>query len=114
MVEIGQKTADATANWLEIHRLARCPWPAEMTVDKGREFAREGSETLQNKHGIEWKIIASRNPQSNSMIERCHKTLHNMIRSAQIKDKTRPRLLCDPSCPVQAGETQCCMMTSVK
>jgi len=86
-VEIGQKTADATANGLEIHWLTRCPWPTEMTVDKGREFAREVSETLQNEHGVKRKIVASRNPQSNSMIERCHKTLHNMIRSAQIKDK---------------------------
>jgi len=33
------------------------------------------------------KIIISRNPQANSMIERCHKTLHNMIHSTQIKDK---------------------------
>jgi len=75
------------ANWLEIHWLTPHPWPAEMTVDKGRELAREVSETLQNEHGVKRKIIASRNPQSNSMIERCHKTLHNMIHSAQIKDK---------------------------
>jgi len=56
-------------------------------MDKGREFAREVSETLKNEYGIKRKIITSRNPQSNSMLERCHKTLHNMIRSAQIKDK---------------------------
>jgi len=56
-------------------------------VDEGSEFAREVSKTLQNEHGVERKIVTSRNPQSNSMIERCHKTLHNMIRSAQIKDK---------------------------
>jgi len=43
-VENGQKTADATANWLEIHWLTRCPWPAETTVDKGREFAKEVSD----------------------------------------------------------------------
>jgi len=59
-------------------------------VDKGREFAREVSETLENEHGIERKIVTSRNLQSNSMIERCHKTLHNMICSAQIKDKRDP------------------------
>jgi len=75
------------ANGLEIHWLTRYPWPTEITMDKGREFAREVSETLQNEYGIKRKIITSRNPQSNSMIERCHKTLHNMIRSAQIKDK---------------------------
>jgi len=33
------------------------------------------------------KIVTSHNPQANSMIDRCHKTLHNMIRSAQIKDR---------------------------
>jgi len=87
MVEIGQKTANVTANWLESHWLTRHPWPTEMTVDKGREFTREVSETLQNEHGVKRKIITSRNPQAHSMIERCHKTLHNMIHSAQIKDK---------------------------
>jgi len=58
-----------------------------MTVDKGKEFAREVSETFKNEHGVKRKIVTSRNPQVNSMIERCHKTLHNMIRSAQIKDR---------------------------
>ena len=56
-------------------------------MDKEQEFAREVSKTLKNEHGVKQKIITSRNPQANSMIERCHKTLHNMIRSAQIKDK---------------------------
>jgi len=75
------------SNWLESHWLTRFPWPTEITVDKGREFAGEVSETLKNECGIKRKIVASRNPQSNSMIERCHKTLHNMICIAQIKDK---------------------------
>jgi len=56
-------------------------------MDKGREFAKKVSETLENEYGIKRKIITSRNPQSNSMIKRCHKTLHNMIRSAQTKDR---------------------------
>jgi len=56
-------------------------------VDKGREFAGKVSETLENEHGVKRKIVASRNPQSNSMIERCHKTLHSMICGAQTKDK---------------------------
>jgi len=87
IVQIGHKTADVIANWLELHWLTRYPWPTEITMDKGKEFAREVSETLKNEYGIKRKIITSRNPQANSMIERCHKTLHNMIRSAQIKDR---------------------------
>jgi len=90
-VEIGQKTAVATASWLEIHWLTRHPWPAETTVDKGREFAREVSETLQNECGIKWKIVTSRDPQSNSMIERCHKTLHTQHDSqCTNQGQTRP------------------------
>jgi len=89
IAEIGEKTADVISNWLELHWLSRYPWHREMTVDKGKEFAtsREVSNTLTNKHCDKWKIMTSYNPQVNSMIERCHKTLHNMIHSAQIKDK---------------------------
>jgi len=78
-VKIGQKTANVTVNWLEIHWLTQCPWPAETTVDKGREFAKEVSETLTNECGVERKIVTSHDPQLNSMIERCHKTLHSVI-----------------------------------
>jgi len=56
-------------------------------MDKGSEFAAEVCDTLRNECGFVRKTITSRNPQSNSIIERCHKTLHNMIRSAQIRDK---------------------------
>jgi len=87
IVDIGQKTADVIANWLEIHWLSRYPWPTEITIDKASEFAAEVRDTLKNKYGFVRKIITSRNPQLNSIIERCHKTLHNMIRSAQITDK---------------------------
>ena len=88
VVEIGTKTADVIANWLEIQWLTRYPWPTEITMDRGTEFAAEVSETLKSEYGIIKKIITSRNPQSNAIVERCHKTLHNMIRSAQIRDKT--------------------------
>jgi len=87
MVDIGQKSADCVANWLEIHWLSRHPWPAEIAVDKGSEFAAEVRDTLKNECGFVRKTIASRNPQSNSVIERRHKTLHNVIRSAQMTDK---------------------------
>jgi len=87
IVDIGQKSADMIANWLEIHWLSRYPWPTEITMDKGSEFAAEVRDTLKDEHGFVRKIITSRNPQLNSIIERCHKTLHNVIRSAQIKDR---------------------------
>jgi len=87
IVKIGHKTADIIAKWLELHWFTSYPWPKEITMDNGKEFAGAVSETLKNEYGIIRKIITSCNPQSNSMIERCHKTLHNMICSAQIKDR---------------------------
>jgi len=69
IVDIGQKTADVIANWLEIHWLSRCPWPTEITMDKGSEFAAEVRDTLKYEYGFIRKIITSRNPQSNSIIE---------------------------------------------
>jgi len=87
IVKISQKTTNIIANWLELYWLTRYPWPTEITMDIGKEFAREVSETLTNEYGVKRKIVTSHNPQANSMIERCHKTLHNMIRSAQIKDR---------------------------
>ena len=42
---------------------------------------------LRNDYGIVRKQITTRNPQVNAMVERAHQTLHNMIRTKQIKDK---------------------------
>jgi len=41
----------------------------EIAMDKGSEFAAEVRNTLKNEHGFVRKIITSRNPQSNSIIE---------------------------------------------
>jgi hypothetical protein len=40
---------------------------------------------LKNEYGISRKPITTRNPQANAMVERAHQTLHNMIRTKQIK-----------------------------
>jgi len=87
MCEIMRKHADYIANHLEICWLTQYPWPTEIVMDKGREFALEVADLLKSEYGIHHKIIASRNPQANSMIERCHQTLANMICTRQIRDK---------------------------
>jgi len=51
-VDVDQKTADVTANWLEIHWLSRHPWPAEIAMDMGSEFAAEVRDTLKNECGL--------------------------------------------------------------
>ena len=42
---------------------------------------------IQDECGINKKLITTRNPQANSIVERAHKTAHNMIRTTGIRDK---------------------------
>ena len=75
IMEIPNKHADCTANVLECAWLTRCPWPTEICVDKGREFAGKVSAALKINFGFERKIITTHNPQSNGVIERIHQVV---------------------------------------
>jgi len=57
IVEIGKKTTNVLANWLEIHWLTQCPWPTEITVGKGKEFAREVSDTLETNMVLNGRLL---------------------------------------------------------
>jgi len=85
--EIMHKHADHIANHPEISWLTQHPWSTEIVMDKGREFALEVADLLKSECGAHRKIVTSRNPQANSMVERCHQTLANMIHTRQIGDK---------------------------
>jgi len=56
-------------------------------MDKGTEFALETADLLKSERGVHRKIIASRKPQVNSMIEQCHQTLANMLGARQTREK---------------------------
>ena len=87
IVEIPNKHADYIANVLECTWLTRCPWPTEIRMDKGREFAGEVTAALKNNFGFEHKIITTRNPQSNGIIEGIHQVVADMIRTRDIRSK---------------------------
>ena len=44
-------------------------------------------ELINAEYGINKKIITTRNPQANAMLERVHKTVHQMIDSCEITGK---------------------------
>ena len=88
IVEIDDKKADNIANMLEIHWLTRYPRPEEVVLDRGREFMKEVVSLFQDEWGIKRKPITTRNPQANSIVERTHATIHNMIRTMGLVDKT--------------------------
>ena len=54
-------------------------------MDRGKEFAKEVKAMLHDEYGCIRKLITTRNPQANAMIERAHQVIHNMIRSLEIR-----------------------------
>ena len=87
IVEVPNKQADEIVNLLEFTWLTRYPWPTEVIMDRGKEFAAEVRDTLIKEYGAIRKVITTRNPQANAMVERAHQVIHNMVRSLQIRDK---------------------------
>jgi transposase InsO family protein len=85
IVEIPTKRADFIANILEMHWLTRYPWPTEIVMDRGSEFAAEVTAALRDEYGIHKKLITTRNPQSNSMVERIHQVVGQMIDTRGIR-----------------------------
>ena len=87
IAEIPIKQADYIANILEQVWLTRYPWPTEIRMDRGSEFAAEVSEAITEEYGIERKLITTRNPQSNAIIERIHQVVGDMIRTRDVRGK---------------------------
>ena len=70
---------------LEFTWLTRYPWPTEVRVDRGSEFAGEVELALQNNYGFARKVIAMRDPQSNGIVERIHQVVGDMTRTRDIQ-----------------------------
>jgi RNase H-like domain found in reverse transcriptase/Reverse transcriptase (RNA-dependent DNA polymerase)/Integrase zinc binding domain len=87
IAEIPAKSADVVINVLEQTWLTRYPKPTEIIMDRGREFYAEVQRTLKHDYGITRKLITTRNPQANAMVERAHQTLHNMISTLDLRGK---------------------------
>jgi hypothetical protein len=88
IVEIPNRHADYISNFLERTWLTCYPWPTQVVLDRGSEFQAELSVLLKNEYRITKKVITTRNPQANSMVERVHQVIHQLIRTISIKGKT--------------------------
>jgi hypothetical protein len=84
MKEIPNKEAFTIASIVEQTWLTRYPWPTEVTFDRGKEFMGEFARMVEKDYGVTRRPITTRNPQANSIIERIHQTIGNMIRSFQV------------------------------
>ena len=84
--EIPDRRADTIANIIEQAWFTRCPWPTQINIDRGSEFMAEFAKMVRDDCGIKRKPITTRNPQANSMIERAHQTIANIIRTVSRDD----------------------------
>jgi len=85
--QIPSKRADEVMSVFENTWLGRYPRPIQVVMDRGTEFQAEVANSLVNDYGITRKLITTRNPQANAMVERAHQTIHNMVAILNLQDK---------------------------
>ena len=83
--DIKSKRADIIANVVEKTWLTRYPWPTQVVYDRGNEFMAEFSAMIKD-YGITKRPITKRNPQANSIIERIHQTIGNILRTFRVQE----------------------------
>ncbi len=57
-------------------------------VDRGTELLAGFAEMIQMDFGVTKKVVTTRNPKANSIIECGHQTIRNMIRSLELNKLT--------------------------
>ena len=83
VVRIRHPTAKETMEALDNTWLCRYPRPTYIGFDNGSEF-KNVFKTLCDDYGLRPKPSTAYNPQGNSMIERIHLTLGNMLRTFEL------------------------------
>jgi hypothetical protein len=63
---------DVVINFFEQEWLTWYPYPMEVVMDHGTEFMAEVKKTLNQDYGACIKLITTRYPQANSMVEGSH------------------------------------------
>ena len=56
-------------------------------MDRGCEFMAEMQHMLHDDYGIRRKLITTRNPQANSIVQRTHRTVQQLITSQNVTSK---------------------------
>ena len=82
--EIKTKEALHVADLVEQAWLTRYPWPQEIIFDQGTEFMGDFARMVEKDYGIKRRGATVRNPQANSIIERAHQTIGNIVRTFEL------------------------------
>jgi transposase InsO family protein len=89
LVRIDNKTAEHVRTKFEQCWLARYPWPRNCIHDNGMEFNGKEFQDLLLALGIKDVPTTSRNPTANSICERMHQTVGNILRTILHTDPPR-------------------------
>ena len=84
MAQIPNKTAAKIADITEKTWFTHYTLPQRIVFDSGTQFMAEFAKMCQNDYGLKRKHITTRNPHSNAIIERTHKTIGNIIRTFDV------------------------------
>ena len=102
LVELGRienKTSAHVAHVMAQLWLARYPWPERCVHDNGGEFVGPEFQTLMQRCKIKDVTTSAKNPQANSICERMHQTVGNVLRillhGQPPKDVTRAKEFID-------------------
>ena len=87
IVPYDDKRSMTVANLVEMTWLTRYPRPSTITIDRGGEFIGHPfrEELCGKEYNIKIKMATTANPQANSIIERVHLTLANMVRTRDLQ-----------------------------
>ena len=77
---------DLVSNIAELAWLTRYPLPCKVIVDCGNEFLAAFKIMIQANYSITVKPFTSRNLKANSILERVHQTIGNIIRTFKVQD----------------------------
>ena len=82
------ETAKEVSECVENNWIRRYPRPTRCLSDQGPEFASEFTAMLE-RYGIEHDTSAPRNPQGNSINERIHQSIENVLRIVVASENPR-------------------------
>ena len=84
IVQYDDKQAITIANLVEMEWLSRYPRPVKVIFDRGNEFMGQEFRSMLSDYGITKRPITTRNPQANSIVERVHQTIGDIIRTMEL------------------------------
>ena len=86
LVPISNHTADTVSDALLRHVVPYFGTPRRLLSDRGREFVGEVWGKLTSSLGIQRVLTSPYHPEGNSINERSHRTMNNMLRARLLRD----------------------------